>query len=105
MAFDQQWVLARFREDGSRNDPKSGEIRIKHGIEFIWLDVDGNVGWYHPNVVDGEIKDFRAEGFPQPHEGEAEEERRVTNFALKLLSPKRRKKIVDAVMEFRRFNL
>lgn len=102
MAYDQQWALARFREDGSRNDPKFGEVQIRHGLEFIWLDVDGNVGWYHANIHDGEIVDFRGEAFPQPHPEESFDDKKALNYAMKLLSPKRKKKIIDAVMEFRR---
>lgn len=105
MAFDQQWVLARFREDGSRNDPKFYTVKTIGGYELIWMNVNGNVGWYYPNIINGEIVDFRQEASGPVFPEETEGDRRVLNFALKYLSRKARKKIVDAVMEFRRINL
>lgn len=67
------------------------------GRRFVWLNVGGNVGWYCPEIRNGEMIGIRSIALPQPQEGETPEDRDALNYQFKLINPKQRRKIVALI--------
>lgn len=94
---NQDWVLARWREDAAKDDPALYTARFMHGRIFVWLSIGGNIGWYAPEISNGEMIGLRSEATPQPDIDETPEMRSALNYLFKLVSPKQRVKIMIAV--------
>jgi len=91
---NQEYALARWREDAAKDDPLFYTIQQRHGRPFIWLRVAGNVGWYAPELnATGEVISLRSEALPQLNDNETAKDRAALNYAIKLISPKQRQKI------------
>lgn len=92
--LNQEYALARWREDAAKNDPPFYTVQQRHGRPFVWMNVGGNIGWYAPEVNEaGEVIGIRGEAYPQPHADETPEDRAALNYAFKLINPKQRRKL------------
>jgi len=96
MSLNQDWVLARFREDAAKGDPKPYTVTDQFG-GAIWLSVNGNVGWYRWVVKDGALTQLRSITMPVPNANESPEDIAVFNYEFKLVGPKQRAKILTAI--------
>lgn len=47
MTFNQDWVLARWREDRAKDDPELYAVELHCGHQCVWASINGNVGWYY----------------------------------------------------------
>lgn len=90
---NQDGAIALWRIDAAKDDPPLYTVKEKLDRQFVWLNVGGNIGWYAPEIKDGEMVGIRSIAYPQPREGESPEDYIALNFAFKLISPKQRRKI------------
>lgn len=96
--MSQEWALARWREDAARNDPPFYTVEQRHGRRFVWLSVGGNAGWYAPQLdAIGNMIGIRSEAYPPPRTDETHKDRASLNFAFKLVGPRQRRKIEEAM--------
>lgn len=95
--MNQDWALAQRRAEEARLDPPFYSVMERRGGLFIWMNIEGNVGWYKPEMKDGGLIGIRVIAFPQPSEEESVEEYKTLNYLFKLLSPKMRAKIEHAL--------
>lgn len=95
---NQEWALARWREDAAKNDPPLYSVRNMLDRAFMWLRIGGNVGWYAPEIKMGNLVGVRSIALPQPWDGETEEDHKSYNHNFDLISPKQRRKI-ERIME------
>lgn len=99
--MNQEYALARWREDGAKHDPTLYFISQRHGRLFIWLNVSGNLGWYAPEInKQGKMVGIRNEALPQPTPEESDIERKQFNWQFKLISPRQRKKIEELLASY-----
>jgi hypothetical protein len=78
---NQDYALARFREDGAAGDPELYTKQVRHGRLFVWLNIAGNTGWSEPVFSEHEgLTGLKPEGMP-------------VSYQWKLVSPKQRRKI------------
>ena len=91
--LNQDWVLARWREDAARDDPPFYTLTTLFGLPCAWLSLNGNTGWYTLEFDGPALTGVRSIASPPPSPAESPDERRARNHAFKLLSPKRRRKI------------
>lgn len=76
---NQDWVLARFREDESRFDPPFYATSLIMGRIFMWLSINRNVDWYGVEMADGSLSCLRPIYVWPPYPGEPPEEKAVVN--------------------------
>lgn len=100
MSYNQDYVLARSREDAAKDDPPFYTVRQMCGRPFVWMNAGGNVGWYAPELKDGEVVGLRSICYPQPWPGETDRDRKAFNFAFKLVNPKQRRKLAHLLASF-----
>jgi hypothetical protein len=94
--LNQEYALARWREDAAKDDPPFYTVQPRHGRPFVWMNVGGNIGWYAPELNNtGEVVGLRGEAWPQPGAAEDDETRRILNWQFKLISPKQRRKLAQ----------
>lgn len=98
---NQDWALAEWRKDASRDDPPFYSVKEIFGDVLVWMSVYGNVGWYRPEIKDGELVGIRSLAFPPPSEDESPKARAALNHAMQWVNPKQRKKIVHLVNQFK----
>ena len=80
---NQDWVLARFREEASKNDPKPYAAEIRHDAPHVYTSVNGNTDWYRVELSPaGALLSVESEGCLE-----------VTKF----VSPKQRTKLLRAI--------
>jgi hypothetical protein len=96
-ALNQDFALARFREEAIRRDPALYSTGIVHGVIHVWLSISGNVGWYRPEVSNGELRGLRPECVQGPDEYEDPQWTFHFNYPFRITSPKQRVKIINAV--------
>lgn len=55
--LNQDWALARWREDTKRhlNEPPHYTVKEIFGARHIWLRVQGNDGWFLPTFENGKL--------------------------------------------------
>lgn len=82
------------------DDPPLYTVREMYGRVFIWLTVKRNVGWYWPEIVDGELVGLRLMGYT-PLPGETPEQARSLNWNFKWIGPQQKRRIETAMAEFR----
>ena len=66
--INQDWVLARFREDTARSLPDPSAYTVEHGR--IWLYPQGNGKWLEPVFRDGALAgllDYADYDWLKPH--------------------------------------
>lgn len=59
---NQDWVIARWREDRTKNDPPFYTVEMRHGRPHIWMSLNKNVGWYSVEITDGRLVELHSEG-------------------------------------------
>lgn len=97
MNMNQDWVLSEFRRIESKNDPALYSTRKMFGTIVIWLTIGGNLGWWHPEIVNGELIGIRSICFPQASMDENPSEHTIMNYAFKWIGSRQKQKIEDAL--------
>lgn len=92
--LNQDWVLARWREDRAKDEPALYSVS---DTGCIYLSINGNAGWYRPEVRAGELTGIRSVALPEPMAGESPQDRKAYEYEFALVSPKQRRKIVAAL--------
>jgi hypothetical protein len=85
VTHNQDWVLAQWRKDASKDDPPFYATMGKFGRIWCWLNPQNNTGWYWPVIEGGVIKELHSMAFND------------CDSLIKYLSPKQRRKVEAAI--------